>query len=90
MLSVEAYIPTSNQWVTRPSLNQHKGSLAGASLNDKLFAIGGGNGYEFFSEVEMFDPHIGKWMFTESMQQEECRLLFPSFFFCYTSSIVHA
>lgn len=27
-----------------------------------MFVVGGGNGVECFSEVEMFDPNIGKWM----------------------------
>lgn len=44
--------------------------MAGVSLYGKLFAIGGGNGDECFSEVEMFDVSIEKWIFTQSMQQK--------------------
>jgi len=48
-------------------LNCKKGSLAGISLNSKIYAIGGGDGNETFSEVEMFDPYLGKWICGPSM-----------------------
>lgn len=60
----------TDQWVSRPSLTQRKGSLAGVSLNDKIFAIGGGNGVECFSEVEVLDPETGRWISAPSMQQK--------------------
>lgn len=60
----------TDQWVSRPSLTQRKGSLAGVSLNDKIFAIGGGNGVECFSEVEVLDPETGRWISALSMQQK--------------------
>lgn len=56
-----------NQWVTRPSLNRKKGGLAGISLNEKIFAIGGGDGVYCFSEVELFDLDVGRWIPTQSM-----------------------
>ncbi|KAK9283972.1 hypothetical protein L1049_012230 [Liquidambar formosana] len=65
--TVESYNPLSNQWISRPSLNQRKGSLAGASLNNKIFAIGGANGVECLSDVEMFDLDVGRWIPTRSM-----------------------
>ncbi|KAK4433375.1 B2 protein, partial [Sesamum alatum] len=65
--TVESYNLMSNQWVKQPSLNQKKGSLAGASIYDKIFAIGGGNGVECFSDVELFDVNIGRWISTQSM-----------------------
>jgi hypothetical protein len=48
-------------------LNRKKGSLAGVSLNSKIYAIGGGDGNETFSEVEMFDPYLEKWICGPSM-----------------------
>lgn len=60
----------TNQWVSRPSLTQRKGSLAGVSVKDKLFAIGGGNGVQCFAEVEVLDPNTGRWIFSRSMQQK--------------------
>lgn len=64
---VESYNLASDQWATRPSLNKKKGSLAGTVLHEKIFAIGGGNGIDCFSEVEIFDPNVGRWIFTKSM-----------------------
>lgn len=67
---VESYNLATDQWVNRPSLNKKKGSLAGASLCNKLFAIGGGDGIDCFSEVETFDQNVGRWMYTEAMQHK--------------------
>lgn len=52
-----------------PSLNLAKGSLGGVSIGNKLFAIGGGNGIESFSDVEMLDMDLGRWICTRSMLQ---------------------
>lgn len=64
---VESYNPVDNKWTQCPSLKEKKGSLAGAALKDKIFVLGGGNGIECFSEVEMYDPQVGRWMNTQSM-----------------------
>ena len=77
MFLVESYNLKHNQWAKRPSLNQRKGSLAGVSVLEKLFAIGGGNGVECYSEVEMFDANIGKWIFTQPMQQKVFHYILP-------------
>uniref|UniRef100_A0A0D9UX50 DCD domain-containing protein n=1 Tax=Leersia perrieri TaxID=77586 RepID=A0A0D9UX50_9ORYZ len=67
--TVECYNKGGNKWIALPRLNRKKGFLAGATLNDRIFAIGGGAGSRSFSEVEMFDPAVGKWMYSLSMQQ---------------------
>jgi len=59
-----------------PPLNERKGSLGGATLDGKIFAIGGGNGMVSFSDVEMLDPDIGRWIRTRSMGQEVNVLLY--------------
>ncbi|PNX83764.1 kelch-like protein, partial [Trifolium pratense] len=64
---VESYNPISDNWTLCPSMNRKKGSLSGAALNDKIFAVGGGNGLESFSDVEMLDFDIGRWIPTRSM-----------------------
>jgi len=46
---------------------REKGSLAGATLNGKIYAIGGGDGVECFSDVEMFYPAQGRWINNQSM-----------------------
>lgn len=64
---VESYHPARKTWTSRPSLNRVKGSLAGATVNNKLFALGGGNGHESYSDVEMLDLDVGRWIPTRSM-----------------------
>lgn len=44
--------------------------MAGVSLDDKIYAIGGGNANDCFSEVEILDLNIGRWVRTRSMVQE--------------------
>lgn len=39
-------------------------------MDGKLFAVGGGDGSECFSDVEMFDPNIGRWISARSMLQK--------------------
>ncbi|XP_028800305.1 kelch-like protein 20 [Neltuma alba] len=72
--TVESYNLEKNQWVTRPSMNQKKGSLAGIYLNEKIFAIGGSNGVQCFSEVEVFDINVGMWIPSKSMQDKRFSL----------------
>lgn len=75
LLAVESYNIVDNEWTLRPSLIKKKGSLAGAVLNNKIFAIGGGDGVEFFSDVDMFDPYVGRWIPSRSMLQKVVILL---------------
>jgi hypothetical protein len=70
--SVECYSLRNNEWTECPSLNRMKGSLAGITLKEKIYAIGGGNGNETFSEVEVFDPYLGKWICSPSMLSSVC------------------
>ncbi|KAK3029499.1 hypothetical protein RJ639_037520, partial [Escallonia herrerae] len=63
------------QWSLRPSLSKEKGSLAGGSVNGKIFALGGGNSVESFSDVEMFDLDVGGWILTRSMQEKGLYLM---------------
>lgn len=68
--AVESYNPANNQWSLCPSMNEKKGSLAGAMLDSKIFAIGGGNGTDCFSDVEMYDANVGSWIPTQSMLEK--------------------
>ncbi|WMV43122.1 hypothetical protein MTR67_036507 [Solanum verrucosum] len=42
--TVESYNTTDDEWTVLPCMKEKKGSLAGAALKDKIFAVGGGNG----------------------------------------------
>ncbi|KAF9597504.1 hypothetical protein IFM89_019031 [Coptis chinensis] len=68
--TVECYDPLSNMWFSCPKLHEKKGCLASASLGNRIYAIGGGNGKECFKEVEMFDPTSEKWIPSHSMLQQ--------------------
>ena len=72
VLVVECYNTRSNEWMVCPCLNNEKGSLAGVSLNGKIYAMGGGDGTQTYSEVEMFDPFLGKWICSPSMLHSVC------------------
>ncbi|OEL14140.1 Kelch-like protein 17, partial [Dichanthelium oligosanthes] len=86
-IEVECYSRGGNRWMTCPRLKHGKGSLAGTTLNDKIFAIGGGDGSAVFSEVEMFDPALGRWIDSLSMRQNDKDTLDSSTIlsFCATS-----
>ncbi|KAF3670643.1 putative patellin-6-like [Capsicum annuum] len=49
--TVESYNPANDEWTMCPCLKEKWGSLACATLKDKIFAICCGNGIECFSEV---------------------------------------
>lgn len=50
-------------------------------MHGRIFAIGGGNGVECFSEVELFDLYIGTWVFSQPMLEKVCNYLVPGFGF---------
>ncbi|KAL0648949.1 hypothetical protein Bca4012_047240 [Brassica carinata] len=68
--TVESYNETDGRWSLCPPLNDRKGNLGGATLDGKIFAIGGGNAELVFSDVEMLDPDIGRWIRTRSMEHK--------------------
>jgi len=63
-----------------------KGSLSGATLNGKIFAIGGGDGIECLSDVETFDPAIGKW-YTNKPMLYKVNLIAPYLLFRVVSRL---
>ncbi|PWA34422.1 development/cell death domain, Galactose oxidase, beta-propeller [Artemisia annua] len=68
--TVESYDPAKNRWTFCPPLNQKNGSLAGATVKDKIYALGGGNGVDCHSAVEMLDFDVGASIPTRSMLQK--------------------
>ncbi|GJT95838.1 putative development/cell death domain, kelch-type beta propeller containing protein [Tanacetum coccineum] len=60
--TVESFIPSQNQWVPRPPLFWKNIHVAGASVKDRLFVVGGAKGRQCSSEVEYLDLDIGKWI----------------------------
>ncbi|KAH9620293.1 hypothetical protein KSS87_005399 [Heliosperma pusillum] len=68
--TAECYNPVNNVWTSLPCLSKKKGSLAALTLHDKVFALGGGNGVNCFSDVEMLDLDVGRWICARSMLQK--------------------
>ncbi|KAI3519713.1 hypothetical protein L1887_08928 [Cichorium endivia] len=68
--TVESFNPRNNQWVPRPPLYWKNIQVAGASINDKLFAVGGCKGCQISSDVEYLDLNIGKWLPIHSMNEK--------------------
>lgn len=64
---VECYNPRNDVLTSCPTLLRKKGNLAACTLNGKIYAIGGGDGSQCFSDVEMFDPALGKWVNNQPM-----------------------
>jgi hypothetical protein len=67
---VDCYDRRSDDWTTCPSLNHERGNLAGVTSNGKIYAFGGGDGNQCFSDVEVFDPAHGKWTKNQPMLEK--------------------
>ncbi|KAJ0698358.1 putative DCD domain-containing protein NRP [Helianthus annuus] len=50
------------------------GNLAGATVNDKIYALGGWNGVDCYSTVEMLDFDVGAWIPARSMLEKRSAL----------------
>ncbi|GKA64108.1 development/cell death domain-containing protein [Tanacetum coccineum] len=73
--TVESFDPVKNRWTFCPPLNQKNENLAGATVKDKIYALGGGkNGVDSYSSVEMLDFDVGTWIPTRSMLQKRFSL----------------
>ncbi|KAL4576096.1 hypothetical protein LXL04_012184 [Taraxacum kok-saghyz] len=67
---VESYNPTFNQWVIRPPSYWSNIHVAGASVDNKLFVVGGSKDRVCSSEVEYLDLNLGKWFPFRSMNSK--------------------
>lgn len=67
LLAVERYNRDSETWETCPSMAIKRGSLGGATVRDKIYALGGGNGAISFDDTECYDPIIGIWTSSSKM-----------------------
>nr|KYP37786.1 B2 protein [Cajanus cajan] len=69
-LNVGSYSPILDKWALCPSLNQNKGSLALVSLTNKIFGDVGASVIDCFSDIEVFDLDLGKWISAYSIQNK--------------------
>lgn len=61
VFAVERYNPVSDKWEICPSMAIKRGSLGGATVREKIYALGGGNGSKSFDDTECFDSVVGTW-----------------------------
>ncbi|KAK1306067.1 hypothetical protein QJS10_CPA10g01803 [Acorus calamus] len=79
---VEMFDPALNRWINMQPMYQKRLAPAAAELNDILYvaggydgidylkyALGGNDGANLLSSIEMFDPHMNKWMMVEPMNK---------------------
>jgi hypothetical protein len=70
------YDSREDVWIDCPPMSLKRGSLAGATIGDRIFALGGGNGHMHYSDVECYDAHLGMWISSTSMLNKVCLLNF--------------
>ena len=57
----------SSSWVYVASLNVARSRPGVATLNGRLYAVGGYNGSEHLSSVECYDPSLDRWQLIEAL-----------------------
>ena len=67
--SVDIYYPSRNEWSTGPRMNIPRKGLKTVVHEDKIYAIGGSNGFELvLQSVEVLEPlKENKWKFVAEM-----------------------
>ena len=59
--SVERYNPNTDQWTLVAPMINCRDAVGATCLGDRLYAIGGYDGYNYLSAVESYDPERNKW-----------------------------
>ncbi|XP_055388800.1 kelch-like protein 1 [Condylostylus longicornis] len=62
LCDAEQYDILRDKWVPAPALNIPRRNACGASLGNRIFALGGFDGTNILSSVEAYDPRIKNWM----------------------------
>ncbi|KAJ0975503.1 hypothetical protein J5N97_017468 [Dioscorea zingiberensis] len=71
---VECYNTNYDEWAICAPMRCGKANLSGATLNGKIFAIGGGTRHVCYSDVQMFDPALERWFNTQPMIEKRLAL----------------
>jgi N-acetylneuraminic acid mutarotase len=64
---VRRYDPATDTWSTVASMNEPRRGVAAVTLDDKVYAIGGGPYGGTSETVEVYDPNVGHWTYVSSM-----------------------
>ena len=65
--SVECYDPVTNAWSRLSPMPTARGALGAATLNGKIYAVGGGDFNVALDTVEVYDPKSDHWSTAPSM-----------------------
>lgn len=65
--SVECYDPVTNIWTLMSPMPTARGALGVATLNEKIYAVGGGDFNVALHTVEVYDPKHDSWSSIPSM-----------------------
>ena len=68
MNQVESYNPTRGEWQTLPPMRSKRCRLGLATLDGKVYAVGGYDGCVFLRTVERYDPDKQTWKLVASMK----------------------
>lgn len=67
LATAERFNPRSERWEILPPMRTARFSSACASMDGKLYMVGGNGGQLALSTVECFDPTVGRWEFVPPM-----------------------
>jgi hypothetical protein len=67
LFCVHRYDPHHNRWHMGPPLSVRRFALAGAALNNAVYAVGGFDGAAYMASAERLDPREGRWAPVASM-----------------------
>lgn len=59
--SVERYDPAINQWEYVANMIEPRCGHRCCSVDNSIYAIGGGSGRKCYTSIEKYDPQIDKW-----------------------------
>lgn len=51
-------------------MGMKRGSLGGATVRGRIYAVGGGNGAISFDDTECYDPVLGTWIPSQKMHEK--------------------
>ena len=67
--SAEVYDRRSNMWSTLPDMNEYRNGCGVASINGKIYVIGGSDHGKELASCEMFDPDTNVWTAIPDMEE---------------------
>ncbi len=70
--TMECFDPSLGRWQTLPSMSDHRNGWGVASIDGKLYVVGGVNTEGLLNSAECFDPLLGEWQKLPPMSVKRC------------------